>query len=252
VATFTDDDAPADVLLLGTAHLGNPGRDLINVTVDDMLAPHRQAELEDLAQRLAAFEPTKICVEATPDLQAKVDELYARYLSGETDGQRGEIHQIAFRLAQRIGLDRVIAIDDDSPLEWDELDAFLASHPVEDKLMKKWEAEALAEAEEESADTSRSSVREFLLAMNDPAQLRSDAAWYVDVAGVGPLGEHAGSNMLASWYRRNIGIFSNLSGVTELGDRIFALFGAGHVPILRSLLDLSSRHRLVEPERYLR
>lgn len=73
----------------------------------------------------------------------------------------------------------------------------------------------------------------------------------MDVAGLGGLEEHGGAEMLASWYERNIRIFSNLSGVTSAGDRIFVLFGSGHVPILRELVELSSRHRLVELERYL-
>lgn len=90
-----DDTSPAEVLPLGTPHLANPGRDLINVRPGDMLAPHRQHELEDLASRLSAFVPTKLCVELTPDRQDRLDELFADYLSGKGEVQPDEIYQIA-------------------------------------------------------------------------------------------------------------------------------------------------------------
>ena len=35
---------PIEVMVLGTYHMGNPGRDLVNVRADDVTAPKRQAE----------------------------------------------------------------------------------------------------------------------------------------------------------------------------------------------------------------
>jgi hypothetical protein len=47
--------AEAEVLLLGTYHMGNPGRDLVNLVADDVLAEHRQRELQDLVESLNRF-----------------------------------------------------------------------------------------------------------------------------------------------------------------------------------------------------
>jgi len=41
-----------EVLLLGTYHMDNPGRDAVNVEADDVLSADRQSELEQLCDRL--------------------------------------------------------------------------------------------------------------------------------------------------------------------------------------------------------
>src|SRR5437879_13867259 len=50
-------------LVLGVFHMANPGRDMFNLQVDDVLAPRRQKELSDLAEMLKRFQPTKVPVE---------------------------------------------------------------------------------------------------------------------------------------------------------------------------------------------
>ena len=51
------------IMILGSGHLANWGADRINFKMDDVLAPKRQAELQELAEQLARFKPTKIAVE---------------------------------------------------------------------------------------------------------------------------------------------------------------------------------------------
>jgi hypothetical protein len=66
--------APTQVMIVGTFHLDNPGRDVFNVQVDDVLAKERQAELADIATALARFKPTEVMVEwpaATADEQLR-------------------------------------------------------------------------------------------------------------------------------------------------------------------------------------
>lgn len=55
----------AKILILGTYHLDNPGRDSVNVRVDDVLAEKRQREIAFVLDRLANFKPTKIAIEAS-------------------------------------------------------------------------------------------------------------------------------------------------------------------------------------------
>ena len=52
----------AEVLVLGVYHMANPGRDIFNMHVDDVLAPKRQQEIAELAAVLKKFQPTKIAV----------------------------------------------------------------------------------------------------------------------------------------------------------------------------------------------
>jgi hypothetical protein len=52
------------VLLLGTWHMDNPGKDMLNLKTDDVLVPRRQKEIEELVNRLAKFRPTRVLIEA--------------------------------------------------------------------------------------------------------------------------------------------------------------------------------------------
>ena len=54
-------------MMLGTYHFGNPGQDLHNMKADNVLTPKKQAELADVAARLARFKPTEIAVEPLPN-----------------------------------------------------------------------------------------------------------------------------------------------------------------------------------------
>ena len=57
--------APAriQVMVLGTYHFDNPGQDLHNMKVDSVLTPAKQAELADVASRLAVAS----AIERSPD-----------------------------------------------------------------------------------------------------------------------------------------------------------------------------------------
>ena len=53
-----------EVMILGTYHMSNPGRDLHNMRADDVLAPKRQSELEAVASGLAlsgSWKPSQAC-----------------------------------------------------------------------------------------------------------------------------------------------------------------------------------------------
>jgi hypothetical protein len=60
-----------------------------------------------------------------------------------------------------------------------------------------------------------------------------------------------GADVIAEYHKRNLRIFANIAAVAEPGDRIIAIFGAGHMPYLRPLVRASPRMTLVEPNRYL-
>ncbi len=73
-----DPSSSIEVLLLGTVHLDNPGRDVNNPTVPDVLRPEKQAELAALRDSPAQFRTTKMAIEVRQRHQAAIDPL--RYL----------------------------------------------------------------------------------------------------------------------------------------------------------------------------
>ncbi len=92
----------AEVLVLGTYHMDNPGRDIFNMEADDVLAPNRQAEIRELLDVLIRFRPTKIAIEADSD-SPKIKQ-YQDYLAGKYELGRGERDQIGFRLGKELNL----------------------------------------------------------------------------------------------------------------------------------------------------
>ena len=48
------------------------------------------------------------------------------------------------------------------------------------------------------------------------------------------------------WYNRNLRIFHTIKRVAQPGERIVVLIGAGHVPIIRHLVESSPEFKLVE------
>src|SRR5881397_955242 len=82
-AEKTEPPAPrAQVLVLGVYHMSNPGRDIVNMKVDDVLAAKRQAEIARLTEVLKRFGPTKIAVEDEVGSE-RYPKRYADYLAGK-------------------------------------------------------------------------------------------------------------------------------------------------------------------------
>jgi hypothetical protein len=90
----------AEVLVLGLFHMSNPGQDIFNMQVDDVLAPKRQQEIAELVAVLEKFKPTKIAVEY--DSQRKLNERYAKYVAGQHVLTANEIDQLGLRMAKEL------------------------------------------------------------------------------------------------------------------------------------------------------
>ena len=70
------------IMILGSSHLANPGMDGINTKMDDVLAPKRQREIQQLVEQLKAFGPTKIAFEVDFSRDAEINAYYQGYLKG--------------------------------------------------------------------------------------------------------------------------------------------------------------------------
>ena len=99
------------IMVLGSGHLSNPGMDSFNYKMDDVLAPKRQREIEQLVTQLKAFQPTKIALEVDERFDADINADYQAYLKGTYELKRSEGNQIGFRLAKQMGHPRVYCVD---------------------------------------------------------------------------------------------------------------------------------------------
>jgi hypothetical protein len=240
---------PADVMILGLFHFHNPNADYAQFEGIDVLTPERQEEIRAVADRLAEFAPTRIAIEKPPSERAEIDANYERYLAGEFELTRNETHQLGFRLAARLGHDRLYPVDYRQGLPIDSVMAYSAAHGGE--FARRFE-QTIGEVVELLDRMQREeTIGANLRFMNRADVLDLAQSPYSSMAAVGVGDTYIGARAATEWYERNLYIFANLTEVATPGSRVLLLIGQGHAPILRELVRTDPRMRLVEPLDYL-
>jgi len=243
--------AGAQVLVVGTYHMSNPRLDALNVTADDVLAPKRQQEIEQLAATLQAFRPTKVLVEIPYARDSMSNALYRRYVAGSYTLDRTEMQQLGFRVAKAAGLPRIYGIDYDLDVNLASVMVWALTHGQTELAgaAQSLTSRLLAEAD---SMMKHATVTEIIAALNAP---RADSAQgiYLAALRVGADTSYPGATVAARWYERNLKIASNILRVIDSpGDRVLVLIGAAHGPILRELLERVPGVRLVPTASVLR
>lgn len=254
-------DAPVEVMVLGTYHFANPGQDKVNAQIDPVTTPAKQAELEELAERLAKFRPTVIAVERVAKDQATMlDHRYPDFTPAALLKYPDERLQIAYRLANKLGLKNVHAVDEVAAEG--EPDYF----PME--AVQKWaEANGRADAigalfgpvqawasklEQDQKTRSVSDLLAELNAPDHPIAIKSMGEGYYRLLALGKGRELPGADLNARWYARNARIFAKLTQVVKPGDRVLLVYGSGHNYWLRHFASETGGFKLVEVGPYLR
>jgi hypothetical protein len=238
------------VLLVGTFHLANPGRDLANVDVDDVLTERRQQELEVVAAALSRFAPTKVAVEYPADCARNLDAAYAAWRDGGRELNRSEVEQLGFRVAARGNHDAVFGVDVEGDFYDPAIEPLIADGPNADRWARILQAAEAATAEL-TLQLARSSIGDVLRMMNSPDAIAAGLEPYGDLLAISEGGNLVGVTMVANWYTRNMKIAANLHAIADPGDRILVIYGHGHIPVLRHFLEAGSVFEVVDPLEFL-
>src|SRR4051812_6649362 len=199
--------AHAEVLVLGTYHMGNPGHDIYNMQADDVLAPKRQAEIAQLMEVLKKFHPTKIAIESDA-YSDKIPKRYADYLAGKYELTANEIDQIGLRLAKELGHKAVYPVDADGDFPYQRLVNY-AKGAGKSKELEEIMGGFGEKTKQQGEFLSAHSVLDTLLWLNADDKVTYEAGLYARLAHIGENGDWAGADLNSDWYRRNIRIFSN-------------------------------------------
>ncbi len=252
LVNMTDLNPPRPtVMLVGTGHWSNPGKDYRSTEFDDMLAPRRQAEIETCLEQLARFAPTTIALESMADPADSVNQDYRRYRAGALALTANERHQIGFRLAARMDHERVYGIDWhdlERDFGWDEAVSAaerLGQHDLVTAFLPGPD-HAIDDESGVRSCAQRCTVSQQLLRSSDPAILEDSHCVYMDLARVGQGDDYIGADVVLRWYERNMKIFVNLTRIVSgPDDRILVLIGGGHLPLLSHFLKSSRAFDLV-------
>lgn len=248
---------PVQVMVLGTWHFADPGLDLNNMKSDDVLKPRRQAELAAVADALAAFRPTKVMIEREAADAGLIDPGFGKFDAAMLASTRDERVQIGYRVARLARLDRVYAIDeqpaDGEPdyFPFDKVSAFAKAHGQAGELDAFMAAPA-AEMKAFEASQATRTMADLLIEGNVAKGFNGSMAGYYRLLSIGDTVNQPGADLNAMWYLRNAKIFAKLVTVTEPGDRVLVIYGAGHNYWLRHFAGEMQGFASVDPVPYLK
>ncbi|HYH05952.1 MAG TPA: DUF5694 domain-containing protein [Thermoanaerobaculia bacterium] len=251
------------IAILGTYHFAGSTADAVNQEVDDVLSPRRQKEVEDVVAKLARFKPTKVMIESGHWLTTWTDR-YKGWREGKYTLGHNEIEQLGFRLAASQNHARLWPVDYPmwmngiTPAEQHRPKAKAnatpaaapAMSPEEEELMKSVQAQVAKDDERLRTST----IAEYLAYQNTPERYRLNHQWDVMsnlAPGDGPA-LYENTDRATNWYKRNLRIVTNIMKVTEPGDRLLFIVGAGHQKILKDLFAEHPRYCLVDTVPLLR
>src|SRR5699024_5010237 len=102
------------------------------------------------------------------------------------------------------------------------------------------------ETAEMESDFNSHSIRDFLLKLNDRRYVEHNQQMYMKMALIGDDDHHVGAAWTAMyWYYRNMIIYKHLLELVEHPDeRVFVLYGAGHLHLLRQFIQENGDYRL--------
>ncbi len=248
---------PVQVMILGSYHFDNPGRDLHNARIDSVLTPEKQAQLEAVSDALARFQPTAVAIErVATDQTSMLDPRFSAFTPADLLTNADERVQIGYRLAHRLGLTRVYAIDEQ---EADDGQAYFPFGPVREWAEANGRLDALnamdttiaarvADLEQRQRTQSIGSTLAF---MNRPEAALADKAFHYALMQFGSGDAQPGAVLNGRWFQRNAEIHARLMQAARPGDRIVVVYGAGHAAWLRDMVASTPGYRLVEPADYL-
>ncbi len=248
-------DSNIQVMVLGSFHFAGSDADLINVKPDDVLHPDKQRELAAIAQALATFKPTVVVTERVTEAPDYIDPHFADFTAEELSRNRNERAQLAYRVAQVADVRRVHGLDERSTEGEPDYFPFgrVREHAASTGQDNQLQA-ALGEVEQRvSAEMSIINdlhLAEALIRVND-GFLSSPEFYYAlsqyDVGEAQPAAE-----LQAYWFMRNAKIFSKLIDISQPGDRVLVVFGAGHKFWLDHFVEHTRNFEPVSPVPYLK
>jgi hypothetical protein len=220
--------AKPEILILGTYHMSNPGRDVYNMQADDVLAPKRQQEMAELVAVLKKFQPTKIAIEADIGSE-RVAKQYSDYVAGKYTLTSNETNQVAYRLAKELGHKAIYPVDEEGDFPWQRVVDYAKASGRQSQF-EAITTSAGARVKEEDEFLKSHSVLEMFEYMNSDKRVADDVAFYYSLVPFGEPGDYAGSDLVAMWFQRNLRIYRNIVSIIDSpNDRVLVLYGAGHL-----------------------
>lgn len=244
-----------EILLLGSFHFLESSIDFYSSEI--------QNELDLITRKLLKFNPAVIAVEAAAKAQEYIDKSYEIFdlmdlqdrnkMQNETLGEiymfgqkypityNNESIQIGYRLGKMLAHSKVYAIDDDTILN---MDVMYNKPPSSLK-------EAMNALHADMNKHMNDTIVDMYKYYNSEEWSKLNHSIYIQANMISAGNNYAGAEMVTNWYERNLKIFSNIQRLADTYRRIFIIYGAGHLKILRDLINADSNLKLIDAGKYL-
>ncbi|MCT4784808.1 DUF5694 domain-containing protein [Exiguobacterium aestuarii] len=234
-----------DILLVGTTHLNMPNNgDLFMPDMADVLSEDRQLEIKQFVNQLVKFKPTKVCVEMNTSKKVYINEKFQRIIQQPELATANEREQIAYRLAQQSNLDCVY------PIDWNEEEGYSLATIIQEQ---QHAMDQILSSQQEVMNHiektfKNSTISDYYKEINHPTVALTMHRAYLEIASL----EMSGTRWVSHyWYFRNLMIFKELMSLRESNERIFVLYGLGHIHLLKQFLNESGLYSVHDLNKYL-
>jgi hypothetical protein len=223
---IAETNSPAQIMLFGVFHFANPGKDVVKTKQVNVMTAENQAFLDELAKRIADFNPTVVLLEFNPTNEAEVQQKYRQFLEGTFVLTSNEIYQLGFRIAWQSGARTVYSFDDrDIGWKAGELFEYMPKHDAEAQTRFDALIEDVTMAQ--SKDHATKSLAQLLMQANDPEEDNNNKYIYMATNDVGAGENFVGADATASWWHRNFRMYANIQKHAEPGERVVVIAGQG-------------------------
>lgn len=253
------------IMILGTFHFGSEeSTDIIKIQNES-----RQNELEEIIKKISQFKPNKLCVELRPSEEENLNMIFQEFLHNPNlnlNKMLAEINirgadynitnpideriKFAFQLAKYNKLNHIYGIDYYDG--WTQPLVFKKAKENDilyEKLNQSFMEFANKYYNMFTEETSMEEIYKFF--NNKETNELQHVTSFLPFNDVGIGDDSSGIDFVASWYKRNLHIFSNLKHVCNNDDRILVLYGGGHLKLLRDFINDSLDLDYVEALGYL-
>ncbi|UTR10370.1 DUF5694 domain-containing protein [Evansella sp. LMS18] len=216
----------------------------------NVLSEQKQKEVLEVVEKLEKFKPTKVAVEADKAKDAALNVNYKEYKTRNIQLTANEIHQLGFRISNRLNLENIYAVDwmgDAGNRDIGEVLDWAKQNQTElyEQIMEFYIPKIAPNIKELS-------ILEALKEINNKERILTEHEMYLKLAQIGAGTEYVGIDWMSWWYQRNLIIYHNLLKLTEnKNERILLLIGGAHVHLVSQFLSESSQIQVLKVDDYL-
>lgn len=250
VETAAQSSSKIKVLNVGTFHMaGTSDAHKIEYNAENEKSI---SETYQIAQMIAAFKPTVICVERVPSENNNLNADYRKFLTQKDHrpNYSGEIGLIAYNVGKIAGVKTIYCIDEQETAPYNYGIYSELQEVVDSTTTKEYINSILANLSSFEKGTTLERLKAFntqefyTISINLNAEILTHTA---------TKGGFEGADEAAKFYRRNLRIYSNLNQIPlTKDDRVFILMGATHTAFLNEFLKRSPKYEVVDVFDYLK